>query len=83
MGLFDNFKKTDVRSLENLNEPVPAGGFLHIMRPLRRIRSQNAQTAQARGQRTPTPDYANHQINFVGFDHGYQLGRFFPAVLFH
>mgnify|MGYP001351024008 CR=1 FL=1 len=31
MGLFDNFKKTDVRSLENPNAPVSADDFLHIM----------------------------------------------------
>ena len=31
MGLFDNFKKTDVRSLENPNAPVSAYDFLHIM----------------------------------------------------
>ena len=31
MGLFDNFKKTDVRSLENSNAPVSADDFLHIM----------------------------------------------------
>ena len=31
MGLFDNFKKTDVWSLENPNAPVSADGFLYIM----------------------------------------------------
>ena len=31
MGLFDNFKKIDVRSLENPNAPVSADDFLHIM----------------------------------------------------
>ena len=31
MGFFDNFKKTDVRSLENPNAPVSADDFLHIM----------------------------------------------------
>ena len=31
MGLFDNFKKTDIRSLENPNAPVSADDFLHIM----------------------------------------------------
>ena len=30
MGLFDNFKKTDLRSLENLNAPVSADDFVHI-----------------------------------------------------
>ena len=32
MGLFDNFKKTDVRSLENPAAPVSADDFLRIMR---------------------------------------------------
>ena len=31
MGLFDNFKKVDVRSLENPNIPVSADNFLHLM----------------------------------------------------
>ena len=31
MGLFDNFKKAEVRSLENPNAPVSAENFLHIM----------------------------------------------------
>ena len=31
MGLFDNFKKVDVRSLENPNIPVSAENFLHLM----------------------------------------------------
>ena len=31
MGLFDNFKKVDVRSLENRNIPVSADNFLHLM----------------------------------------------------
>ena len=31
MGLFDNFKKTDVRSLENSDAPVFADDFMHIM----------------------------------------------------
>jgi len=31
MGLFDNFKKAEVRSLENPNTPVSAENFLHIM----------------------------------------------------
>ena len=31
MGLFDNFKKTDIRSLENSSAPVSADDFLHIM----------------------------------------------------
>ena len=31
MGLFDNFKKAEVRSLENPNGPVSAENFLHIM----------------------------------------------------
>jgi len=31
IGLFDNFKKAEVRSLENPNAPVPAENFLHIM----------------------------------------------------
>jgi hypothetical protein len=31
MGLFDNFKKAEVRSLENPNAPVYAENFLHIM----------------------------------------------------
>ena len=31
MGLFDNFKKAELRSLENPNAPVPAENFLHIM----------------------------------------------------
>ena len=31
MGFFDNFKKNDVRSLENPNAPVSADDFLHIM----------------------------------------------------
>ena len=30
MGLFDNFKKTDLRSLENLNAPVSADDFVPI-----------------------------------------------------
>ena len=30
MGLFDNFKKAEVRSLENPNAPVSAENFLHI-----------------------------------------------------
>lgn len=30
MGLFDNFKKVEVRSLENPNAPVSAENFLHI-----------------------------------------------------
>ena len=32
MGLFDNFKKAEVRSLENPNAPVSAENFLHILR---------------------------------------------------
>ena len=31
MGLFGNFKKAEVRSLENPNAPVSAENFLHIM----------------------------------------------------
>jgi hypothetical protein len=31
MGLFDNFKKAEVRSLENPTVPVSAENFLHIM----------------------------------------------------
>ena len=31
MGLFDNFKKAEVRSLENPNAPVSAENFLHIV----------------------------------------------------
>ena len=31
MGLFDNFKKIDVGSLENPNIPVSADNFLHLM----------------------------------------------------
>jgi hypothetical protein len=31
MGLFDNFKKAEVRSLENPNAPVSAENFPHIM----------------------------------------------------
>ena len=31
MGLFDNFKKAEVQSLENPNAPVSAENFLHIM----------------------------------------------------
>lgn len=31
MGLFDNFKKAEVRSLENPNASVSAENFLHIM----------------------------------------------------
>ena len=31
MGLFDNFKKVDVRSLENPNIPVSSDNFLHLM----------------------------------------------------
>ena len=31
MGLFDNFKKAEVRSFENPNAPVSAENFLHIM----------------------------------------------------
>ena len=31
MGLFDNFNKVDVRSLENPNIPVSAENFLHLM----------------------------------------------------
>ena len=31
MGLFDNFKKAEARSLENPNAPVSAENFLHIM----------------------------------------------------
>nr|BDD48043.1 portal protein [Paracoccaceae bacterium] len=31
MGLFDNFKKAEVRSLENPNAPVSAENFFHIM----------------------------------------------------
>ena len=31
MGLFDNFKKAEVRSLENPNAPVSAENFLHII----------------------------------------------------
>ena len=31
MGLFDNFKKVDVRSLENPNVPVSSENFLHLM----------------------------------------------------
>ena len=31
MGLFDNFKKTEVRSIENPKAPVSAENFLHIM----------------------------------------------------
>jgi hypothetical protein len=31
MGLFNNFKKAEVRSLENPNAPVSAENFLHIM----------------------------------------------------
>ncbi|MFZ9078869.1 MAG: hypothetical protein ACO23H_10070 [Alphaproteobacteria bacterium] len=31
MGLFDNFKIAEVRSLENPNAPVSAENFLHIM----------------------------------------------------
>ena len=31
MGLFDNFKKVEVRSLENPNIPVSADNFLHLM----------------------------------------------------
>ena len=31
MGLFDNFKKAEVRSLENPNVPVSADNFLHLM----------------------------------------------------
>ena len=31
MGLFDNFKKVEVRSLENPNVPVSADNFLHLM----------------------------------------------------
>ena len=30
MGLSDNFKKTDLRSLENLNAPVSADDFVPI-----------------------------------------------------
>ena len=83
MGMFDRFIKTEERALENLNAPVSADDFFHIMRSLHRTRSQNAQTAQKRGRGTSTPDCTNHPIHFMGFDHGFQLGRFFPAVLFH
>jgi len=31
MGLFDNFKKAEVRSLENPNALVSADNFLHLM----------------------------------------------------
>ena len=31
MGLFYNFKKADVRSLDNPNIPVSADNFLHLM----------------------------------------------------
>jgi hypothetical protein len=31
MGLFDNFKKVDVRLLENPNIPLSAENFLHLM----------------------------------------------------
>jgi hypothetical protein len=31
MGLFDSFKKAEVRSLENPNASVSAENFLHIM----------------------------------------------------
>ena len=31
MGMFDNFKKAEVRSLKNPNAPVCAENFLHIM----------------------------------------------------
>lgn len=31
MGLFDNFKKAEVRSLENPTVPVSADNFLHLM----------------------------------------------------
>ena len=31
MGLFDNFKKTDVRSVETPSAPVSADDLLHIM----------------------------------------------------
>ena len=31
MGLFDNFKKAEVRSLEKPTVPVSAENFLHIM----------------------------------------------------
>ena len=31
MGLFDNIKKAEARSLENPNAPVSAENFLHIM----------------------------------------------------
>jgi hypothetical protein len=31
MGMFDNFKKAEVRSLENPTVPVSADNFLHLM----------------------------------------------------
>ena len=31
MALFDNFKKAEMRSLENPNAPVSAENFLHIV----------------------------------------------------
>jgi hypothetical protein len=31
MALFDNFKKAEVRSLENPNIPVSADNFLHLI----------------------------------------------------
>ena len=31
MGMFDRFIKTEERTLENLNAPVSADDFLHIM----------------------------------------------------
>ena len=31
MGLFDNFKKAEVRSLENPTVPFSANNFLHLM----------------------------------------------------